>query len=71
MTYPEQLAELAAADAALGEQVSALRNLEGILKWAPAAGVPLAGIDLLQQDEYCYDLFVPLPDSRWIVFGVT
>jgi hypothetical protein len=71
MTYAEQLAELSAADPALGAQVSGLRNLEGILKWAPAAGVPLSGIDLLQQDEYCYDLFVPLPDARWIVFGVT
>jgi len=71
MTYAEQLAELSAADPGLGGQVAALRNLEGILKWAPAAGVPLAGIDLVQQDEYSYDLFVPLPDARWVVFGVT
>lgn len=21
--------------------------------------------------EYSYDLFLPLPDSRWIVFGVS
>ena len=69
--YPEQLAELSAADPTLGGQVSALRNLEGILRWAPGAGIPLAGIDLLQQDEYCYDLFLPLPDARWLVFGVT
>lgn len=51
MTYPEQLAELSAADPALGEQVAGLRNLEAILRWAPAAGAPLTGIDLLQQDE--------------------
>jgi hypothetical protein len=57
MTYPEQLAELSAADPALGEQFVGLRNLEGILKWAPAARVPLAEIDLVQQDEYSYDLF--------------
>lgn len=71
MTYAEQLTELTATDPALGEPVARLRNLEAILKWAPAAGIPLAGIDLLQQDEYCYDLFVPLPDARWVVFGVT
>lgn len=71
MTYCEQLAELSAADAVLGGQVAGVRNLEAILKWAPAAGVSLAGIDLVQQDEYSYDLFVPLPDARWIVFGVT
>jgi hypothetical protein len=69
--YPEQLAELTAGDSALGGQVSALRNLEGILRWAPGAGIPLAGIDLVQQDEYSYDLFLPLQDARWLVFGVT
>ena len=71
MNYPDQLAELSAADPALGEQVAGLRDLEAILKWAPAAGVPLSGIDLVQQDEYSYDLFLPLPGGRWLVFGVT
>ena len=71
MTYPEQVAELSTADPALGEHVARQRNLETILNWAPAAGVPLAGIDLVQQDEYSYDLFLPLPDSRWLVFEVT
>ena len=56
---------------ARGRRSRGLRNLEAILKWAPAAGIPFAGIDLIQQDEYCYDLFLPLPDSRWLVFGVT
>jgi hypothetical protein len=69
--YTHQLAAVRAADPALGEEVARLRNLEGILRWAPGAGIPLAGIDLVQQDEYSYDLFLPLPDSRWIVFGVT
>jgi hypothetical protein len=48
-----------------------VRNLETILHWAPTAGISLAGIDLLQQDEYGYDLLLPLPDTRWLVFGVT
>jgi len=71
MTYPEQIAVLTATDSALGEQVAGLRNLEAILKWAPSARVQLAGIDLVQQDEYSYDLYLPLPDSRWLVFGVS
>ena len=70
-TCQEQLAALAAADPALDEQVAGLRNLEAILKWAPTASVALEGIDLLQQDEYSYDLFLPLPDSPWLVFGVS
>jgi hypothetical protein len=71
MTYVDQLAALKTADPALGGQVAGLRNLEAILKWAPQAGIPFAGIDLVQQDEYSYDLYLPLPDSRWLVFGVS
>jgi hypothetical protein len=71
MNYAEQLAALAAADPDLGSQVAGLRNLEAILKWVPAAGIDFAGIDLVQQDEYSYDLFLPLPNSRWLVFGVS
>jgi hypothetical protein len=71
MNYDDQLAALVAAEPVLGAQVAGLRNLEGILKWAPGAGVAFAGIDLVQQDEYSYDLFLPLPDGRWLVFGVS
>jgi hypothetical protein len=69
--YAGYLEQLHKADPALAEPVSQLRNLEAILKWAPAAGIPLTGIDLVQQDEYSYDLLLPLPDTRWLVFGVT
>ncbi len=71
MTYTDQLAALTVADPALGGAVAGLRNLEAILKWAPGAGIPFAGIDLVQQDEYSYDLYLPLPDARWLVFGVS
>ena len=69
--YSEQLADLVIAEPRVGAQVSPLKNLEGILGWAPTAGVSLTGIDLVQQDEYSYDLFLPLPDFRWLIFGVT
>jgi hypothetical protein len=71
MDYAAQLATFTTADPVLSAEVAKLRNLEAILKWAPAAGIPFAGIDLVQQDEYSYDLFLPLPDTRWIVFGVS
>ena len=71
MNYAQQLESLAIFDPTLGANIAPLRNLEAILKWAPGAGVPFTGIDLVQQDEYSYDLYLPLPDSRWLVFGVS
>jgi hypothetical protein len=71
VTYADQLTTLTATAPALGGAVAGLRNLEAILKWAPTAGIPFAGIDLVQQDEYSYDLYLPLPDARWLVFGVS
>jgi hypothetical protein len=71
MNYSQQLALLNEQDPALGEQISPLRNLEAILKWATATGIAFRDIDLVQQDEYSYDLYLPLPDSRWLVYGVS
>jgi hypothetical protein len=71
MNYAQQLESLAVADPTLGAQVAPLRNLEAILKWAPGAGIAFSGIDLVQQDEYSYDLYLPLPDAHWLVFGVS
>jgi hypothetical protein len=72
MTYLEQLERLKDGDPVLGEQVARLPNLEAILKWAPGAGISFGGIDLVQQDEYSYDLYLPLPDQqRWLVIGVS
>lgn len=72
MTYLEQLERLRSSDPVLGEQIARLPNLKAILKWAPGAGTAFSGIDLVQQDEYSYDLYLPLPDDqRWLVFGVS
>ena len=69
--YPEQLAELNAIDPTLATEISGLRNLETILRWAPGAGIPVSRFDLIQQDEYGFDLLLPLADSRWLAFGIT
>jgi len=71
MNYTKQLDALNAINPLLGSQVKDLPNLEAILKWAPSAGVDFKGIGLVQQDEYSYDLYLPLPDSRWLIFGVS
>jgi hypothetical protein len=33
--------------------------------------MPLDGLDVLAQDEFSHDLLVPLPDGRWLAFGLT
>lgn len=71
MNYLDQLESLCTADPSLGAAVRPLRNLEAILKWAPGTGIDFAQIDLVQQDEYSYDLYLPLPDARWLTFGVS
>jgi hypothetical protein len=72
MTYAEQLERLRATDPRLVEEISGLRNLEEILKWVPKAGIPFSGLDLVQQDEYSYDLLLPLSDNlRWLSLGVS
>lgn len=69
--YPEQLAAVSAADPALGEQLARLPNLNAIMKWAETTGIPLAEMELIQQDEYSHDAMLPQPDDRWVVFGIT
>ena len=71
MDYSQQLTVLTGTDKELGSQVAGLPNLEAIVKWARGVGVAFSGIDLVQQDEYSYDLCLPLPDSRWLVFDVS
>jgi hypothetical protein len=31
----------------------------------------LATLDLVTQDEFTHDLLLPLPDGRFVVFGLT
>lgn len=72
MDYSQQLDAVRSTNPALGGQVAGLANLEAILNWVPHAGLSLAGLDLVQQDEFSYDLLLPLSDGRrWLVFGVT
>ena len=69
--YNCQLDELKNLDPFLGHEIATLANLEAILKWIPIFCGSMKDVDLVQQDEYCYDFLVPLPDSRWIAFAVT
>ncbi len=47
-----------------------LTSLEKILAWMQANQMPLDQLDLIAQDEFCHELFVPW-QGRWLVFGLT
>jgi hypothetical protein len=52
------------------DDLANLTSLEKILTWMQANQLPLDQLDLIAQDEFCHDLFVPW-QGRWLVFGLT
>ncbi len=50
--------------------VARLTSLEKILAWMQANQMPLDRLDLVAQDEFCHDLFVPW-QGRWLIFSLT
>ncbi len=52
------------------DDLANLTSLERILAWMQAHQLPLDQIDLVAQDEFCHDLYVPY-QGRWLVFGLT
>lgn len=47
-----------------------LTSLEKILTWMQANELPFDRLDLVAQDEFCHDLFIPWQD-HWLIFGLT
>lgn len=47
-----------------------LTSLEKILAWMQANNLPMTQLDLVAQDEFYHDLFIPWQD-QWLVFGLT
>lgn len=72
MEYKEQISELARSHPCLAEELATFVNLAQVLGWIKRKRFDFASLDLVTQDEFCHDLFLPLPDqSAWLVFGVT
>jgi hypothetical protein len=56
----------------LAAEVQELRGLGGVMAWMARRGIPLARVEIVQQDEFSLDFLVPLaPDPRALVFAVT
>lgn len=68
MDYSDYVRRLEAVDPRLAAAVGGFTSVSHVLAWL---GRPAAGLDVVAQDEFCHDLVVPLPDGRWLAFGLT
>jgi hypothetical protein len=71
MEYADHLRKLENVDAPLARALAGFTSMEHVLNWLAHQAAPLDGVDVLAQDEYCHDLILPLPDGRWLSFGMT
>jgi hypothetical protein len=62
--------QIMSATAGLDRELLGLTSLEKILAWMQANELPFDRLDLVAQDEFCHDLFVPWQE-RWLIFGLT
>ncbi len=70
--YSDHLDRLRAMHPTLAAELAPIHTLERLLPWLRQRGQELAALDLIPQDEYCYDMLVPLgPSGEWLTFGMT
>jgi hypothetical protein len=60
---------MGATQPALAAELAPIRTLERLLGWLKARDLDLAALDLIQQDEFSYDLLVP-HGADWLSFGM-
>lgn len=72
MEYAECLPAVRQSHPQLANTIEHFVTLEHVLKWLTLEDYPLGSLEMTTQDEYCHDLFLPLPDGQnWLVFGIT
>lgn len=68
--YAEHVDRLATTHRAVAAELASVRTLERLLGWLQTRGLDLAALDLIQQDEFSYDLVVRLGPAEWLSFGM-
>jgi hypothetical protein len=72
MEYQDSINRLKAQSPDLARELAPFHTLENVLEWMKRRGISLATIDLVNQDEYCHDVIIPLDSAgRHLVFGCT
>lgn len=72
MDYPDFVATLRDTEPALAGTLGSFRTLEHVLDWLKSLDYDLRRLDMVTQDEYCHDLFFPLPSrDDYLVLAMT
>ena len=72
MDYADFVAQLQKSEPDLTASLNGFRTLEHVLDWLKSQEYDLRRLDMVTQDEYCHDLFFPLPEREdYLVFGMT
>jgi hypothetical protein len=70
--YVDYIRALRSTHAQLADELSAFRGLGSVLAWLKRRGIPLAKVEIVQQDECSLDFILPLDSSAaHLVFGIT
>jgi hypothetical protein len=68
--YSDYIGRLAISHSVLAAELNPIRTLERLLDWLKLRNLDLAALDLIQQDEFSYDLLVPVGPKEWLSFGM-
>lgn len=55
----------------LKRELAEFSSVEQVLCWAKKGNPSLEGLEVIQQDEFTFDLILPLDPARWIVFATS
>lgn len=70
-SYQSHLESLRSGEPALADELAGFDRVRKVLEWMRRRGLMQTAVDMVGQDEFHYDLLVPLADGRWLAFGVT
>ena len=70
--YSDSFRAFAAGRPDLAAGLAGARGLSGVLMWMKGRDLPLAAVEIIQQDEFSLDFILPLEaGGEHLVFGVT
>lgn len=69
--YLASLERLRETDPELADDLNGIVTLEHVLGWMKRHDLALSSVEIIAQDEYSLDFVLPLPEGRFLVWGIT